>query len=366
MHPETPEAAKTGGRRGTRLLAGLLVLIPIAAVLAATRAMGAVVFLAAILAMVPLAGFLGRATEEIALRSSPALASLFNATFGNAIELMIAAQILVSSDPDGPRIVRASIVGSIVTNLLLVVGASMLGGGFKYHQQKFNREAAGVSSSLLIIAFAGVSIPTLHAEFVSAGRQEVLSAATSVVLAVVYACGILFTFRTHRHLFDTTDEVRQARHPEWSVRQALAVLAGSLVAAAYLSHLLATTLSAAGRELGLSKIFVGVILIGAVTNVAENLAAIFYARQNLVDISIQIGTSSAIQILLFVAPLLVWIGALTGHPLTLHFTLFELGAMLLPVMITNHLAGDGVCNWLEGALLLALYALLGTAFFFVS
>jgi Ca2+:H+ antiporter len=361
---DAPLAAETGGKLGGRILLLLLLTVPMAIVSERAGWPASVSFLLAITGMIPLAGFLGRATQEVAIRSTPALGALLAATFGNAVELLIGVQILLGSTPDGAQIVRGSIVGSMVTNLLLLIGLSMLAGGLKYREQKFNQTAAGVSASLLIIAFAGVSIPTVFATFVSPAHVGTLSRVVSAILALVYVAGLVFTIRTHRHLFDAVDELRGTRRAEWSMKKAVLVLMITTVAVAFLGGVLERTLDGAGRQLGLSKMFVGVILLGIITNVAENLSAIAYARQNLIDLSIQIGTSSTIQINLFVVPILVLLGAALGRPLDLQFTLFELAAMLLPVMIINHLATDGECNWLEGLLLIALYAIIATAFYF--
>lgn len=255
-------------------------------------------------------------------------------------------------------------MGSLVTNLLLLIGLSMFAGGLKYREQRFNQTAAGVSASLLIIAFAGVSIPTVFGKFVGPAHGATLSGVVSAILAIVYVAGLVFTIRTHRHLFDTVDELRGTRQPGWSIKKAVAVLLVTTLAVALLGGVIERTLDGAGRELGLSKVFVGVIVLGVVTNVAENLSAVAYARQNMIDLSIQVGTSSTIQINLFVVPILVLLGAVAGRPFDLQFSLFELAAMLLPVMIINHLATDGQCNWLEGLLLIALYLIIATAFFF--
>jgi Ca2+:H+ antiporter len=362
---EAPLAAETGGKLGARVLLLLLVAIPLAWISERLHWPVSLSFLLAVVGMIPLAGFMGRATQEIATRSTPALGALVNATFGNAIELVISAQLLLGAhNPDAAHIVRGSLVGSLLTNLLLLIGLSMFAGGLKYREQKFNQTAAGVSSSLLIIAFAGVSVPTMFGNFVGLGPVGALSRIVSVILALVYVGGLVFTLLTHRHLFDTVDELRGKRRAEWPVKKALAVLVATTLAVAFLGGIVERTLDGAGRELGLSKTFVGVIVLGVITNVAENLSAISYARRNMMDLSFQIGTSSTIQINLFVIPILVFIGYAAGRPFDLQFTLFELSAMLLPVMIINHLATDGTCNWLEGLQLIALYAIIATAFYF--
>jgi Ca2+:H+ antiporter len=362
---KAPLAAETGGRIGARILLLLLAAVPLSSASERFGGPASLSFVLAVVGMVPLAGFMGRATQEIAVRSTPALGALVNATFGNAVELIISARLLLGvNNPDAPRVVRGSLVGSLVTNLLLLIGLSMFAGGLKYREQRFNQTAASVSASLLIIAFAGVSIPTMFANFVGPGPVGVLSRFVSVILALVYVGGLIFTLLTHRHLFDAVDEMRETRRAEWSVKRALGVLLVTTLAVAFLGGVVERTLDTAGRQLGLSKTFVGVIVIGVITNVAENLSAITYARRNMIDLSIQIGTSSTIQINLFVIPILVFLGFAAGRPFDLTFTLFELSVMLLSVMIINHLATDGTCNWLEGLQLIALYAIIAAAFYF--
>jgi Ca2+:H+ antiporter len=343
----------------------LLGLVPLALALEVAGAPPSARFLVAVLAIVPLAKLLGKATEEIALRSTSAVAALLHATFGNATELLVCARLLLGPSEDGARLVRASIVGTLVTNLLLLIGLAMFAGGLKFKQQRFNPVAAGVSASLLIIAFAGVSLPTLYGRFVDPSRVLALSGAVSVVMALIYIAGVLFTVVTHNHLFDVTDEVGRVAKPEWSVRRSIGVLLGCVVSIGWLAGILESTVHDACAGLGLSPSFVGVIVLGLLTNVAENLSAISWARRDMLDISIQIGTSSVNQIMLFVVPILVAIGALSGRPFALDFTGFELACMFLPVIILNHLAADGQCNWLEGLELIGLYAIIGTCFFFV-
>jgi Ca2+:H+ antiporter len=362
--PDRPVAVETGGILGGKILFLCLVTVPLAVLSDQLHGPAYLTFLLAVGAMIPLAGFLGRATQEIAVRSTPALGALMAATFGNAVELLLGARLLLGSSPDAAQVVRGSIVGSLVTNLLLLIGLSMFTGGLKYHEQRFNQTAAGVSSSLLIIAFAGVSIPTVFGSFGHPEHVVTLSRVVSGILAFVYIAGLVFTIRTHRDLFGTVDEFRGARGTSWSMKTSLLVLLIATATVAYLGGIVEHTLDGAVKQLHLSKLFVGVIVLGVVTNVAENLSAIAYARRNQIDLSIQIGTSSTIQINLFVVPILVLLGAVAGRPFDLNFSAFELAAMLLPVMIINHLATDGVCNWLEGLLLIALYAIIATAFYF--
>jgi Ca2+:H+ antiporter len=336
-----------------------------AAVIARAQEARVAAFCLAVAALVPVAGYLGRATTQIALRSNATTAAIVSAALGNAVELVICARLLLGDEPDAPALVKASIVGSLVTNLLLLVGASMIAGGLKYTEQRFNPLAAGVSASLLFIAVAGVSLPALYGRLVDPTRVPVLSRAVSVVLALVYVASIVFSAFTHRHLFDTTDETREVETAVWSPRRSILIVFGSVLAAAFMADVIESTVRDAGRALSLSPTFVGVIVLGFVTNVAENLAAIGYARRNLIDLSFQVGTSAGSQILLFVVPILVLIAAASGRDFALDFSPFEVVCMVLPVLIMNLLATDGRCNWLEGIQLVGLYLLIGVTFYFV-
>lgn len=362
---DAPASVEPPPQRTGPLGWALFGLLPLAVALEVGGAPPTARFVVAVLAILPLAKLLAKATEEIALRSSAAVAALLHATFGNATELLICARLLLGPSEDGARLVRASIVGTLVTNLLLLIGLAMFAGGLKFKQQRFNPVAAGVSASLLIIAFAGVSLPTLYGRFVDPSRVLALSGAVSVVMALIYVAGVVFTVVTHNHLFDVTDEVGRVERPTWSVRRAVVTLLGCVLVVGWLAGILEGTVHDACARLGLSPSFVGVIVLGLITNVAENLSAISWARRDMLDISIQIGTSSVNQIMLFVVPILVAIGALGGRPFALDFTGFELACMFLPVIILNHLAADGQCNWLEGLELIGLYALIAASFFFV-
>ncbi len=359
--PSVPDPAVF---RLDRLFAALLVFVPASIGCALAGAPPAATFVTSVVALVPIARFIGRGTSDLALRANDAVAALLAATFGNLIELVIAVLALRAGLV---AVVKASIVGSIMGNILLLIGLSMFAGGLRYREQKFNRRTAGVSSTMLIIAVTGLSMPTVFQrtapEF--AGRDlPLLSAFVSIVLAATYVCGLIFAFRTHRHLFDVTDEMREAREkPVWSARVAAVVLAGSTIAAAVEAELLVSVLEPAGKALGLTQTFIGVVFIAIVTNIAEKTAAIVYALRNNVDLSIEIGTSSAIQIALFVVPILVVVGAFVGPGFTLEFTVLEVAAMMFAVMIVNYLSADGLCNWLEGVQLLAVYLVLAAGFF---
>jgi Ca2+:H+ antiporter len=347
-----------------RIFAALLVFIPVSLACRLLQLPPGVVFAITALALVPIARFIGRATSDLALRANPTVAGLLAATFGNMIELVIAGLALQKGLVE---VVKASIVGSIVGNILLLIGLSMFAGGLRYRDQTFNRESAGVSSTMLIIAVTGLSVPTVFLKTSpQVGERDlpVLSAIVCAVLAATYVCGLVFTFKTHRQLFDVTDEMREAREqPAWSARKAGVVLALATLAAAVESEALVAVIEPAGKALGLGQLFIGVVIIAVVTNVAENTTAILYALRDNVNLAIEIGTSSAIQIALFVVPILVGVGAVVGMSFTLDFTLLEVAAMMFAVMIVNYLSADGRCNWLEGVQLLAVYTVLAAGFF---
>ena len=364
--PPLPPPRPGEGRVADRVFLVLLGFVPASVASAWAGAPPALTFGLSAVALVPISRLLGRATTDLSLRANDTVAGLLNATFGNLIELAIAGLALHRGLV---TVVKASIVGSIMGNILLLMGLSMFAGGLRFRDQLFNRAAAGVSSTMLIIAVAGLTVPTIVALGVpgSAGEIPRLSAMVSVVLASTYVCGLLFAFRTHRHLFDVTDELKDAREqPRWSLGRALGILAGATVLAGIEAELLVSVIEPAGQALGLSQTFIGVVIVAIATNIAEKSNAVGYALADNVNLSIEIGTSSAIQVALFVAPLLVLIGALVGTPFTLEFTMLEIAAMLFAVMIVNYLSADGRCNWLEGVQLLAVYLVFAAAFFLVK
>ncbi|MBI2970977.1 MAG: calcium/proton exchanger [Candidatus Aenigmarchaeota archaeon] len=339
----------------------LLVFIPISIAFAMLK-MTNLLFIASILAIIPLARLMGRATEDLAVQTSPVMGALLLATFGNLIELIIAVLALRAGLDS---VVKASITGSIVANLLLLIGLSMFFGGLKYKEQRFNRDSASVSSTMLIIAVTGLAIPTIYA-LTTAGREiQQISTMVSVVLAAIYLLGIAFTLFTHKHLFDPSDRYVVEKKVRWSKRFALAVLFGATVLVAAESEFLVSTIVSASKSFGISELFIGLVIVSIITNIAEKMSAVGYAMQNKVDLSLEIGTSSAIQIALFVVPALVLASNLLGRPLTLVFTIFELAAVLFAVIITNYLSADGRCNWLEGAQLIAVYAIILIVFYFL-
>lgn len=349
----------------------LLLLFAPAAILAEHLNLGAVwVFIFAAIAILPLAGLMGEATEVLAARAGSTVGGLLNATFGNAAELILAGMVLLAGKVE---VVKASLTGSILANLLLVLGFSALAGGVRYHEQRFNRESAGVLASLLTLTLIAFALPTLFdlAERSYFGADPKLpdarySLAVAVVLLFAYAANLWFSLVTHRDLISGKGEVEEAHAPHGSVGKSVALLLAATLGVAWMSELLVRNLEAATHHLGISEFFVGIILIPLVGNAAEHLAALGFAVKNKMDLAVQIAVGSSLQIALVVAPLLVLFSWLIGRPMDLVFqNPLELAALAGTILIANSVLRDGKSNWLEGVLLLAVYALLAFAFFFV-
>ncbi|MCL4304161.1 MAG: calcium/proton exchanger [Anaerolineae bacterium] len=343
---------------------GLLVFAVIAVLAEIFHWSPVIIFFTAALGVVPLAGFMGKATEELAVYTGPKLGGLLNATLGNAAELIIS---IVAIQEGLLELVLASITGSILGNLLLILGFSVLLGGFKFGIQTFDRRQAGVNSTMLILALIALAVPSLFnytIDRVDHAGVEYLSLGASVVMLAVYALSIVFSFR----LADTRDELVEAHEhhpPEWSLRTAVIVLIAATVAIAYLSEVLVGAVEPVVEELGITEFFLGIILIPLVGNVAEHVVAIQMALKNKMELSLAISLGSSLQVALFVAPLLVFISLALGHPLTLTFNVFELIALFAASLIAALIALDGESNWLEGVQLLGVYVIIGIAFFFL-
>ena len=287
-----------------------------------------------------------------------------SATFGNAVELIISI-IALSRGLD--RVVEASIIGSIIGNILLLIGISIFIGGLKHKHQKFNKEAIGVSATMLIIVVVAISVPSVYS-FVSPESEHItiLSDAVVIVMALIYIAGLIFSLKTHRDMFDASDEIKKLhKTPFVSKTTAIMVLLITTVIVAFEAEFLVRGLEHAAISIGLTETFIGVVIIAIITNIAEKSAAIQFALENKLDLSLEIGLSSAIQIGLFVVPILVLISRIFGFGFNLVFTLFEIIAVLFSVMIINYLSSDGKCNWLEGAQIISVYLILAIAFFFV-
>jgi Ca2+:H+ antiporter len=360
-------------RRELRPMNLLLLAVPLAAILEVCGVSGVWMFAAAGLGVVPLAGWIGRATEMLALRAGAGIGGLLNATFGNAAELIIALMLLSRGTQMYP-IVRASITGSILGNLLLVLGAAITLGGLKFRKQTFDSNAAGVGTTLLAIAAAGMLIPTMFFYLPrtlgiggQAERVKDLSEEIAVVLILLYGASLVFSLRTHRELYahDDVDEGEESEGGTWSIPASIGVLFVAMAAVAFLSEWMVDSIEAATKVLGMSSVFVGVIVVGIVGNAAEHASACRVAMKGKMDLALQIAVSSSTQVALFVAPVLVFASLLFGHayPLDLHFGPLEVASVVISVAVVALVARDGESNWLEGVMLLALYAILGLAFY---
>jgi Ca2+:H+ antiporter len=349
---------------GVKYLNILLVFAPVAIIGSLLNWPPTLLFVASALAVIPTAGILGQATEELAAHTGPRLGGLLNATLGNAAELIITLFAIRAGLLD---LVKASITGSILGNLLLVMGCSVLFGGLKHGVQHFNRTNAGVNATQLILAVLAMMIPSLfffaHTETV--GPAEWLSEGTAVVMLAIYALGIIFAFKFTGPEPALAHETQAEHRGGWSTRRALLVLLGATVLIAWLSEVLVGAVEHTVSALGISEFFIGIIVVPLVGNVAEHTVAVQAAYKNKMELSMAVSLGSSLQIALFVAPLLVFISLLMGHPLTLVFNRFEVIALFAAVLIAAFVAQDGESNWLEGAQLLVLYLILAMAFFFV-
>ena len=342
----------------------LLLAVPATIVLNYMHASPILVFAAACLGVLPLAGFMGEATEQIAARSGPTLGGLLNATFGNAAELIIAIVALQAGLVD---LVKASITGSILGNLLLILGLSIVAGGLKESELKFNRTNAGMSAGMLVLAIVSLVLPALfkysHPE--PSARMDGLHLAegVAIVLLITYAASLLFTLKTHKRLIG--GEPHPLEGERWSVGRAIAVLGLATVGVAVMSEILVHATEAVTADLGLSQIFLGLIIIPLIGNAAEHATAIMVARKGQIDLSLQIALGSSTQIALLVAPLLVFISLFFGHPMNLVFQPFEVAILFLATLVTSIVTLDGESHWFEGVQLLAVYAMIAVAAFFI-
>ena len=320
----------------------------------------ALFFLAA-LAIIPLAKYIGEATEVLAVYTGPAAGGLLNATFGNATELIIGIFALKAGLVE---VVKASITGSIIGNLLLVLGMAMLFGGLKHKRQKFNLTAALTGSSTMLLAVVALVVPAvflLTAPEAGTRIIDELSIFVAVFMLITYAASLLFMLRTHKHLYTGEAGKREAK---WSRAKSLAVLAGATVAVAWVSEILVSSIELIVESFGWTELFIGVIFVAIIGNAAEHSSAIIMAVKNRMDLSLQIAVGSSAQIAMFVAPLLVLISLFFTKQMSLVFNSFELIAITAAVLIANQVVQDGESNWLEGLQLLAAYAIIAVAFFF--
>ena len=346
-----------------RYLRYLLIFIPISIIAEFVNVNPAWMFFLSALAIVPLAGIMGEATEEISAYSGPRIGGFLNATFGNATELIISFFALKKGLFD---VVKSSIAGSVIGNILLVLGMSMFIGGLKYKTQRFNRNVINVSSSMLLFAVIGLSIPaifthTVASDLLATSRYERLSVQVAVMLFLIYILGLVFSFYTHKDLYGSEHE-EEAGEPKWSMTFSIFILVVVTIFIAIESEILVNSVEPVTRTLGLSKFFVGIILIPIVGNAAEHSTAVIMAIKNEMDVAVEIAIGSSLQIILFVAPLLVFI-SLFFKPMSIIFNEFELISLIASVLIANRVASDGESNWLEGIQLMAVYVIIAMAFF---
>lgn len=343
-----------------------LLFVPVTVVLELLKADPLIIFITSGLAIVPLAGLLGRATEHITTHVGAGVGSLLNASLGNAAELIIALAALREGLHD---VVKASLTGSILGNILLVLGVSMVVGGMKYERQTFNRTAAGMGSSLLLLAAVGLVIPALF-HFTASDRgaqvEHELSLDIAIVLFLIYGLSLAFSLKTHRHLFGgETHDAHDLGEEPWSYRMSLGVLAAVAILIGLMSEMLVGSIEPAAHKLGLTQVFVGVILVALVGNAAEHSTAVLMAMKNKMDLALGIAVGSSMQIALLVAPLLVFASYLFGAPLDLIFTPFEVAAVTMSVLILGFVSMDGESHWMEGVMLVGVYTMLAIAFYFL-
>lgn len=338
-----------------------LIAVPVSVVGRITGA-DTLVFISSMVAIIPLAAILGKATEEMALHSGPRVGGLLNATFGNAAELVIAIFLLRAGEIE---VVKASITGSIVGNILLVLGAALLLGGLRHREQEFDAKVVGMHSASLVLAVVGLMMPAVfhhavpQAEFVA---TETIAVGVAIVLMAVYVSSIFFSFSRQELQAHVLPEEAA---PEWSRPLAIGVLGGAAVLVGMESEFLTHSLEHAARQLGLSKFFVGLILVPIVGNAAEHASAVVFAVKNKVDIAIEIAIGSSTQIAMLVAPLLVFVSLALGRPMNFFFTGFEIAAVGFSSAIVTLIALDGRSNWLEGAQLIGAYLIMALSFFFL-
>ena len=378
MTTQTPE----GATKRSFLLSGegwpylLVPLIPVAILLEVIHSDAVLIFAASALGVIPTAALMGRATEELAARAGPGIGGFLNVTFGNAPELIIALFALAAGLHE---VVKASVAGSILGNILLVMGVSMLAGGLKRDRQHFEPRAASAQSLMLLLATVALIMPAIFQLVSGGGLPEptaravefsadlkTLSVGVSVILLVSYAAGLLFSLKTHKDLFNPSHDEEDHGGEPWTVRRSVIMLAGAGVAVGVMSEILVSSITEASESLGLSPFFVGVIVVAVVGNAAEHWVSVYFAVKNKIGLSVNIAVGSAAQIALFVAPVLVLASFVIGpFPMALVFNGFEIGAIFLAVLIADEITQRGESTWYEGLQLLAIYAVLALTFFFV-
>jgi Ca2+:H+ antiporter len=354
-----------------------LVFVPISVVLDLVHADHIIIFIIAVIALIPLAKLIGDSTEHLSTHYGSTLGSLLNVTFGNAAEIIIA---VVAINAGLIELVKASITGAILGNIMLIFGLSMIAGGIRKKEQLFSRENAGLQSTMIFLAIIGLAIPTVlsstilePAEIENQLKIQFLSDALAIILLSVYIAGIVFTFFTHKHLFvspqmeeENNNHNSDTTTKHWDKKRAFFMLAISMVGVVVISEILVGSVEETSKQFGFGELFVGAIIIGIVGNAAEHSSAIILARKGKIDLSIGIAAGSGTQIALFVVPILVIFGIILNQPFTLEFTIYELVTLFLAAIILNLIAHDGRSNWFEGVMLTAVYIIIAIGFYFIG
>jgi len=317
------------------------------------------VLITTILAVIPLTSLMAKSSRELAMRSTTIVSSLLNVTFGNAFEVITG---IFAIQAGLIEMVKASLIGSIVQNVLLVIGLSMVFGGIKFRELTFNRQSASVASTMLLIAVAGLSLPTIY-PVLTGESPAAMDEGVAIILGVMYLLSLVFELFTHKHLFKT--ELSAGDHVSWSPLKSVLVLVLAVSLAAFESNILVHSVQPVIAATGLSQAFLGMVVISLIGNIPELSTAVIFGLKGNITQSLEIGMNSAIQIALFAVPVLVFISPLVGGDLNLAFAPFQMAAMILAVMIINYIGSDGICNWLEGAQLISVYVIIAIAFYYI-
>lgn len=345
-----------------KILKFMLLFVPISFIGKFLNFSPTIMFILAALSIIPLAGIMGEGTEEISFYTGPKIGGFLNATFGNATELIISFFALKSGLFE---VVKSSIAGSIIGNILLVLGTSMFIGGLKHKTQNFNINVMETTSSMLLFSLIGLCVPAFFTHTINPNllntRYEGLSLVVAIVMFILYILSLIFSFFTHKDLYATTTE-EEGHESKWSLKKSIAILIIATVIIAIESEFLVGGIEDITSKLGLSEFFVGIILIPIIGNAAEHSTAITMALKNKMDVAIEIALGSSLQIILFVAPVLIFL-SLLFTPMSIIFNPFELVSLIASVIIANKVASDGQSNWLEGAQLMAVYFIIAAGFF---
>jgi len=342
----------------------LLIFIPISFIAKFMNVSCSIMFVLSCLSIIPLAGLMGEGTEEISFYSGPKIGGFLNGTFGNATELIISIFALKEGMFE---VVKSSIAGAVIGNILLVIGASMFAGGLKYKTQKFNAKVSDITSSMLLFAVIGLCIPALFTHSVKPellnSRYEGLSIFVGIIMIIIYIINLYFSFSSHKHIY-TQPENNSEHNAKWSLKKSITILIIATIILAIESEFLVGGIEDITRSLNLSEFFVGIILIPIIGNAAEHSTAVMMALKDKMDVSLEIAIGSSLQIILFVAPVLIFI-SLLFKPMSIIFNEFELIALIASVVIANRVSHDGESNYLEGIQLMAVYLIIAASFFIV-